>query len=88
MGKTSVVALRRSVLETPTCQHHWLIEAPEGPTSKGFCKRCGTEREFLNSLSADPWDYRPRDDLGRGYVASVVSHLVGDQVGAGDGRES
>ncbi|MEX2553782.1 MAG: hypothetical protein WD627_12375 [Actinomycetota bacterium] len=67
MGKTSVVALGRSVLETPTCQHHWLIEAPEGPTSKGLCKKCGAEREFLNSLSNDLWrhasDYWRRDDL-------------------------
>jgi len=68
---TSVVALRRSVLETPTCLHHWLIEAPQGPTSKGHCKKCGTEREFLNSLSDDLWrddsDYWRGDDLGRGY---------------------
>ena len=55
MGKTSVVALGRSVLETPTCQHHWLIEAPEGPSSKGLCKKCGAKREFLNSLSGDLW---------------------------------
>lgn len=67
MGKTSVVALGRSVLETPTCQHHWLIETPQGATSKGHCKKCGAKREFLNSLSGDLWlhdsDYWRRDNL-------------------------
>ena len=30
------------------CVHHWVIEPPEGPVSKGVCKICGAEREFDN----------------------------------------
>ncbi len=33
-----------------SCVHHWVIEFPSEPTSKGVCKRCGSEREFVNSL--------------------------------------
>jgi hypothetical protein len=34
------------------CQHHWIIEEPNGPTSHGICKRCGAEREFFNNPDA------------------------------------
>jgi hypothetical protein len=37
------------ILQAPTCQHHWIIESPSGPTSIGRCKLCGAEREFPNS---------------------------------------
>jgi hypothetical protein len=30
------------------CCHHWIIETPAGPTSKGVCKLCGAEKEFDN----------------------------------------
>ena len=30
------------------CQHHWLIESPNGPVSMGVCRLCGAEREFHN----------------------------------------
>lgn len=29
--------------------HHWLIDPPGGPTSKGVCSRCHVERDFSNS---------------------------------------
>jgi hypothetical protein len=32
------------------CSHHWLIEPPKGPTSKGVCKLCGARKEFDNQL--------------------------------------
>ncbi|MFC2001463.1 hypothetical protein ACFLUZ_03035 [Chloroflexota bacterium] len=32
------------------CHHYWLIEGAKGPISRGVCKLCGTEKEFLNSL--------------------------------------
>lgn len=35
--------------EPNDCVHYWLIEAPEGPTSKGRCKFCGLVREFNNT---------------------------------------
>lgn len=28
--------------------HHWVVERPSGPMSKGRCA-CGAEREFANS---------------------------------------
>jgi len=31
------------------CRHYWLIESPNGPSSRGVCKFCGMEREFLNA---------------------------------------
>ena len=43
-----------------TCAHHWVIPAPDGPTSEGVCKRCGHQREFVNSVEyASPWG-KPR----------------------------
>ena len=54
--------------ETATCAHHWLIDAPGGPTSEGRCKNCGETREFPN---AAPWygkEYMKRtlNPLGKG----------------------
>ncbi len=48
------------------CAHHWVIAAPNGPTSEGVCQRCGEKREFANS--AEPtsmwltrtWTIRPK----------------------------
>jgi hypothetical protein len=45
-----------TVMERPvsrgTCRHHWLIEPPNGPTSKGVCKLCG-EVKFFDNILAD-----------------------------------
>ncbi len=38
------------------CQHYWVIEQPNGPTSNGRCKVCGTVREFKNSIQGSGWD--------------------------------
>ena len=38
------------------CVHHFLLEPPNGPTSKGVCKKCGLEREFNNSESYSAYD--------------------------------
>ncbi len=38
------------------CQHYWVIEQPNGPTSNGRCKVCGTIREFKNSIQGSGWD--------------------------------
>ena len=32
------------------CKHHWIIEIANGSVSRGVCKYCGFEKEFLNSL--------------------------------------
>jgi hypothetical protein len=38
------------------CKHHWVIEAPNGPTSNGICKICGEHSEFRNSVQGSGWD--------------------------------
>lgn len=30
------------------CAHHWIIESPKGPTSRGICRFCGAKSEFNN----------------------------------------
>jgi len=37
------------------CNHYWVIEIANGPTSTGRCKYCGEVREFYNALP----DYNP-----------------------------
>ena len=32
------------------CCHHWMIEGPAGPNSKGTFKFCATQQEFKNYL--------------------------------------
>ena len=42
------------------CQHYWVIDAPNGPTSTGMCQKCGTQKEFCNILETpDLWDQTP-----------------------------
>ncbi len=52
--KVSQTAERKPEL---ACKHHWVLESPNGPVSRGVCKKCGEEREFRNSL-----DYVPATD--------------------------
>lgn len=55
------------VLSTPQCRHHWVIESPQGATSRGVCKLCGSEREFPNSAQDSLWegDSAPSSGSGR-----------------------
>lgn len=49
--------MQRDISATsPMCLHHWVIETPNGARSHGFCKRCGTERDFRNSSEDMQWD--------------------------------
>ena len=32
-----------------TCSHWWIIETPDGPTSRGECRHCHEVREFQNT---------------------------------------
>lgn len=45
-----------AIVEEDTCAHHWLIESPNGPTSRGTCKACGELREFKNSVQITSWE--------------------------------
>ena len=38
------------------CVHHWIIEPPERPVSKGVCQKCGVEREFQNYFPYSKWE--------------------------------
>lgn len=43
------------MIEVKLCQHHFLIESPNGPACRGRCKFCGEEREFRNSNEKFNW---------------------------------
>jgi len=40
-----------------TCVHHWMLDPPNGPFSRGVCQKCGEERTFANSEArkVNPW---------------------------------
>ena len=38
------------------CHHTWIIDSPNGPTSRGVCKECGEKAEFRNSIPISGWD--------------------------------
>lgn len=38
------------------CKHHWMVESPNGPTSRAVCKLCGQQEEFRNSIVETRWD--------------------------------
>ena len=41
---------REPELNESQCQHHWVIEVANGPTSMGKCKFCGESKEFYNAF--------------------------------------
>ncbi len=41
--------------DSPSCQHHWVIQEADGPISLGFCRACGDFKEFKNYLEASHW---------------------------------
>ncbi len=51
--------------EYTSCRHYWVIESPEGPTSRGVCKFCGQGKEFYNSWSG----------LGSTWTRSTSPHV-------------
>ncbi len=46
----------RNPAEKSECNHYWIIESPNGPTSRGVCKHCGAEEEFSNYTPRSSWD--------------------------------
>jgi hypothetical protein len=38
------------------CTHYWVIESPQGPTSLGRCKFCGSVSEFSNYVPYPTWE--------------------------------
>ncbi len=52
MENVAVQEVPQAVLE---CQHHWVIQAADGPTSPGVCRLCGERREFKNYVESATW---------------------------------
>jgi hypothetical protein len=45
----------QEVQDTSGCAHHWVIETPSGPVSKGVCRVCRMEKQFQNYLENSVW---------------------------------
>ena len=39
----------------PVCEHHWVIETANGPTSWGECQICHEGKEFKNFIEKGAW---------------------------------
>ena len=48
------------------CRHHWVIESPQGATSRGVCKHCDAQREFYNAPPDAMWESDGRANLSPG----------------------
>jgi len=55
------------------CRHYWIIEPPNGATSRGRCRFCGQEREFDN-LGPDSWRYGDMSEL----LATILPDIKGE----------
>jgi hypothetical protein len=40
----------------PVCVHRWVIESPNGETSRGVCRNCGAEKHFPNAAEDGLWE--------------------------------
>jgi hypothetical protein len=69
-GSAAVLDKPRNTQES--CHHYWVIEMPKGPTSRGRCKFCGTEREFDN-LGPDSWRYGDISELLTTNLRDIMS---------------
>ncbi len=49
-------------LEVTQCQHHWVLEDPSGPTSKGQCQKCGAVKDFAVELKYGSYKRYPKSD--------------------------
>ena len=48
MSKAGAETAHRPHTPEVICAHHWVIESPSGPTSRGLCALCGAENDFPN----------------------------------------
>lgn len=44
------------IVDPATCVHYWRIDSPNGPTSDGVCKKCGTKQEGLRNSLPDTFN--------------------------------
>ena len=81
--KEKTLAVQGAETQVRECTHHWVIESPSGPASRGLCKLCGEEREFRNYLENSPyWE----DDVYLDQVSSGSRFRT--STGDGDGSDS
>ncbi len=59
-----------AIQERSSCLHHWVIDPPAGPVSKGECRSCGKERDFPN-YTEGRFNIR-RSDVPAGYQTEIV----------------
>ena len=71
VAATEGEVVEREAEQNSQCLHHWLIESPGGPTSKGVCRVCGAEREFKNYLEGARWE--EDDDKGHDLVTAKIA---------------
>ena len=56
MRKLATIKRKQPVeVDESSCEHFWMIESPNGPTSTGICQVCGESREFVNYLERSAW---------------------------------
>ena len=55
MNKEKALGTQSVPVTVSECVHHWVIDTPSGPASRGRCKLCGGEREFKNYLDNTPY---------------------------------
>ena len=60
--------------ERSGCQHHWVLDSPAGPVSKGACRSCGEERDFPNYIET------PYNTWDRAYQRELPPELPGAEV--------
>ncbi len=68
----------REVAEAPTCQHHWVVEAPAGAESRGVCQKCGASKGFRNATQDFVWEEERSADLAYWSLNSVPKVLAGE----------
>ena len=55
--ETVAVKAVEEQLAKPSCKHHWVIEAANGPVSWGECQICHEGKEFQNSITDSDREY-------------------------------
>ena len=57
------------------CEHHWVIDKPAGPTSRGTCRACGEERDFQNYVEGAGWggDVSPEHTPGGSRIPATIN---------------
>lgn len=43
------MAVKTAPIDPALCVHIWRIDPPNGPTSRGVCRKCRCSRDFRNS---------------------------------------